>query len=247
MAHSRHFGPAGGLVLGTNPSEPAGVAAPAVLEKGVAYLDRYEGEGLEEVVLLVGLSGGIGSGKSTVAEALADRGAVVVDADTIAREVVEPDHPGFAAVVARFGLGVLDENGRLDRSALARIVFADEEARRDLNAIVHPLVAAETQRRVAAAPPGSVVVMDVPLLVEAARGGYDLVVIVEAPEEVRLKRLAARGMDEAEARRRMSAQASDAERRAVADVVLDNSGSRQELDRQVDALWADLTARLASR
>jgi dephospho-CoA kinase len=195
-------------------------------------------------VLLVGLSGGIGSGKSTVAEALADRGAVLVDADTIAREVVEPDHPGFAAVVARFGLGVLDDHGRLDRSALARIVFADEEARRDLNAIVHPLVAAETQRRVAAAPPGSVVVMDVPLLVEAARGGYDLVVIVEAPEEVRLKRLASRGMDEAEARRRMSAQASDAERRAVADVVLDNSGSREELDRQVDALWADLTARL---
>ena len=197
-------------------------------------------------MILIGLSGGIGSGKSTVARALAERGAVVVDADTIAREVVEPDGPGFAAVVARFGLGVLDEGGRLDRPALAGIVFADEEARRDLNAIVHPLVAAETQRRVAAAPSGSVVVMDVPLLVEAARGGYDLVVIVEAPEDVRLARLTARGMDEADARRRMAAQASDAERRAIADVVLDNSGSPEDLEHQVDRLWADLTARLAA-
>jgi dephospho-CoA kinase len=197
-------------------------------------------------VILVGLTGGIGSGKSTVTRALAERGAVVVDADTIAREVVEPDGPGFAAVVARFGLGVLDHRGRLDRSALAEVVFGDEDARRDLNAIVHPLVAAETQRRVAATPPGSVVVMDVPLLVEAARSGYDLVVIVEAPEDVRLARLAARGMDEADARRRMAAQASDAERRAVADVVLDNSGSPEDLERQVDRLWADLTARLAA-
>jgi dephospho-CoA kinase len=201
---------------------------------------------MEYFVTLVGLSGGIGSGKSTVARALAARGAVVVDSDAIAREVVEPDRPGFVAVVARFGLGVLDGHGRLNRPALAQVVFADEEARRDLNAIVHPLVAAETQRRVAAAPPGSVVVMDVPLLVEAARGGYDVVVIVEAPPEVRLERLAARGMDEADARRRMAAQATDAERRALADVVLDNSGSPEKLERQIDSLWADLTARLAA-
>jgi dephospho-CoA kinase len=194
-------------------------------------------------VVLVGLSGGIGSGKSTVARSLAARGALVLDADVIAREVVEPGGPGFDAVVARFGPELVGGDGRLDRAALARIVFDDARARRDLNAIVHPLVAAETQRRAAAGPPGSVVVMDVPLLVEAARTGYDVVVIVEAPEDVRLERLARRGMDPDDARRRMAAQASDAERRAVADVVIDNSGSPDDLERQVDALWADLSAR----
>ena len=191
-------------------------------------------------MLLVGLSGGIGSGKSTVARALAARGAVVVDSDAVAREVVEPGTAGFEAVVARFGPGVLGGDGRLDRAALARLVFSDENARADLNGIVHPLVALETQRQVAATPPGAVVVLDVPLLVEAARGGYDLVVIVEAPAPVRLERLAARGMDPEDARRRMAAQATDAERRAVADVVLDNSGPPEELVRQVDALWRRL-------
>jgi dephospho-CoA kinase len=194
-------------------------------------------------VVLVGLSGGIGSGKSTVARSLAARGALVLDADVIAREVVEPGGPGFDAVVARFGPELVGGDGRLDRAALARIVFDDARARRDLNAIVHPLVAAETQRRAAAGPPGSVVVMDVPLLVEAARTGYDVVVIVEAPEDVRLERLARRGMDPDDARRRMAAQASDAERRAMADVVIDNSGSPDDLERQVVALWADLSAR----
>jgi dephospho-CoA kinase len=194
-------------------------------------------------VLLVGLSGGIGSGKSTAARALAARGALVLDADAIAREVVEPGQPGFDPVVARFGPSVVADDGRLDRPALARIVFDAPDARRDLNAIVHPLVAQETQRRVAAAPAGAVIVMDVPLLVEAARSGYQLVVIVEAPEEIRLERLATRGMDPADARRRMATQATDAERRAVADVVLDNSGSLADLERQIDALWATLAAR----
>ena len=177
-----------------------------------------------------------------MARGLARRGAVVIDADAIAREVVEPGQPGLAAVVSRFGPEVLDGGGRLDRPALAALVFDDAAARADLNAIVHPLVAAETARRMAAAAPDAVVVIDVPLLVEAARSGYDVVVIVEAPEEVRLERLVRRGMSPDDARRRMAAQASDAERRKVADVVLDNSGSPEDLERQVDSLWAQLTA-----
>jgi len=197
-------------------------------------------------MLRVGLSGGIGSGKSTVARALARRGAFVVDADAIAREVVEPGEPGLAAVVERFGPGVLDGEGRLDRPKLAALVFDDSGARADLNAIVHPRVAAETVRRIAAAPPDAIVVIDVPLLVEAARSGYDAVVIVEAPEEVRLERLVGRGMTPDDARRRMAAQASDADRRKVADVILDNSGSEDDLERQIDALWAQLTSSLRS-
>jgi dephospho-CoA kinase len=195
-------------------------------------------------MLRVGLSGGIGSGKSTVARGLARRGAIVIDADAIAREVVEPGQPGLAAVVERFGPGVLDGDGRLDRPKLAALVFEDAAARADLNAIVHPRVAAETARRIAAAPADAVVVIDVPLLVEAARSGYDAVVIVEAPEAVRLERLVGRGMSPDDARRRMAAQASDAERRKVADVVLDNAGSEADLDPQIDALWAQLTASL---
>ena len=179
-----------------------------------------------------------------MARALARRGAVVIDADAIAREVVEPGGHGLGAVVERFGPGVLDGGGRLDRPALAALVFEDAAARADLNAIVHPLVALESARRIAAAPPQSVVVLDVPLLVEAARSGYDVVVIVEAPEAVRLERLVERGMNPDDARRRMAAQAGDAERRKVADVVLDNSGSPEDLGRQVDALWAQLVASL---
>jgi dephospho-CoA kinase len=198
-------------------------------------------------MLRVGLSGGIGSGKSTVARALSRRGAIVIDADAIAREVVEPGEPGLAAVVERFGPEVLDGDGRLDRPKLAALVFDDAAARAGLNAIVHPLVAAETARRIAAAPSDAVVVIDVPLLVEAARSGYDAVVIVEAPEAVRLERLVGRGMSPDDARRRMAAQAGDAERRKVADVILDNSGSEEDLERQIDALWAQLTASLRSR
>jgi dephospho-CoA kinase len=195
-------------------------------------------------MLRVGLSGGIGSGKSTVARALARRGAIVIDADAIAREVVEPGQPGLAAVVERFGPEVLDAEGRLDRPKLAALVFDDPAARADLNAIVHPRVAVETARRMAAAPSDAVVVIDVPLLVEAARSGYDVVVIVEAPEPVRLERLIARGMSPEDARRRMAAQASDADRRKVADVILDNAGSEEDLETQIDALWAQLAASL---
>jgi dephospho-CoA kinase len=195
-------------------------------------------------MLRVGLSGGIGSGKSTVARALARRGAIVIDADAIAREVVEPGESGLAAVVERFGPEVLDAEGRLDRPKLAALVFDDAPARADLNAIVHPRVALETARRTAAAPSDAIVVIDVPLLVEAARSGYDVVVIVEAPEPVRLERLTARGMTPDDARRRMAAQASDADRRKVADVILDNAGSEEDLEHQIDALWAQLTASL---
>jgi dephospho-CoA kinase len=176
-----------------------------------------------------------------VARLLADRGAVIVDADAIAREVVAPGLPGFDAVVARFGTDVVGPDGTLNRPALAAKVFGDDEALAALNGIVHPLVAEETARRVAEAPPDAVVVADVPLLVEAAKRGYALVVIVEAPEDLRLERLAGRGMDPADARRRMAAQATDAERRAVADVILDNSGDEAHLERQVEALWTRLT------
>jgi len=195
-------------------------------------------------MLRVGLTGGIGSGKSTAARALARRGAVVIDADAISREVVEPGQPGLAAVVERFGEGILDGDGRLDRPALAALVFADAGARGDLNAIIHPLVAAESARRMAAAPADSVVVLDVPLLVEAAKSGYDVVVIVEAPPDVRIERLVGRGMTADDARKRMAAQASDQERRKVADIVLDNSGSEEDLEAQIDSLWAQLTASL---
>jgi dephospho-CoA kinase len=177
-----------------------------------------------------------------VARLLAARGAVVVDADAIAREVVQPGQPGFDAVVERFGPEVVGADGALDRPALAARVFGDSEALAALNGIVHPLVAQETARRIAAVPPGTVVIADVPLLVEAARSGYALVVIVEAPEDVRLERLAARGLNPTDARRRMAAQATDAQRRAVADVILDNSGDEAQLARQVDALWERLTA-----
>ena len=191
----------------------------------------------------VGLSGGVGSGKSTVAARLAEHGAVVIDADAIAREVVEPGTPGFDAVVARFGDAVVAD-GRLDRPALAKIVFADEQARKDLNAIVHPLVGQRTSELTDAAPDGAVVVYDVPLLVEADLApGFDVVVIVLAAQDVRLRRLAARGMPEDDARARMAAQADDEQRRAVADEIIENNGSREDLLAAVDALWERLQAR----
>jgi dephospho-CoA kinase len=189
-------------------------------------------------VLRIGLTGGIGAGKSAVAGLLAGHGAVVIDADTIAREVVEPGSPGFEAVVAEFGAGVCGADGRLDRAKLASIVFADEAARRRLNAIVHPLVAERTAELLAAVAPDAVVVHDVPLLVENGLAGhYDLVLVVEAPAAARLARLAERGMAPAEARARMAAQASDADRRAVADVLIRNDGSPDDLAARVDAVW----------
>jgi len=189
-------------------------------------------------VLRIGLTGGIGAGKSVVASLLAGHGAVVVDADAIAREVVEPGSRGFDAVVAEFGPQVRGGDGRLDRARLASIVFADEAARRRLNAIVHPLVAARTAELLSVAAPEAVVVHDVPLLVENGLAGhYDLVLVVEAPVAARLGRLAERGMAPEEARARMAAQASDADRRAVADVLIRNDGTLDDLAAQVDAVW----------
>ncbi len=195
-------------------------------------------------MLRIGLTGGIGAGKSTVARELERLGAVVVDADSIAREVVAPGTGGLAAVVAEFGDDVLTAEGALDRPALGRIVFADPEARARLEAITHPLIAGETARRVAGLAPDSVVVHDVPLLVENRLAeNYDLVVVVGADEGVRVGRLVRdRGMSEEDALARVRAQASDAERRAVADVWLDNSGSPDELLAQVRRLWEDRVA-----
>jgi dephospho-CoA kinase len=194
-------------------------------------------------VLRIGLTGGIGSGKSTVSRLLADHGAVIVDADAIAREVVEPGTPGLAAVVEAFGPSVLAADGSLDRPALADVVFADPEARRRLDAIVHPLVRARAGELAAAAPPDAVVVHDVPLLVETGQAAaYDLVLVVEADPETRVARLVQRGLTADDARARMAAQATDEQRRAVADVVLDNSGTPEQLAAQVATFWADRVA-----
>ena len=192
----------------------------------------------------IGLTGGIGSGKSTAARRFAELGALVVDADLVAREVVEPDTPGLAAVAAAFGPGVLAPDGRLDRPALARIVFGDEDALSRLNAIVHPLVRARVAELIAAAPAGTVVVQDVPLLVETGQAAaFDLVVVVQAAAAARLDRLVRdRDMPVEQARARMAAQATDEQRRAVADVVLTNDGTPEDLRAQVDRLWADRIA-----
>jgi dephospho-CoA kinase len=191
-------------------------------------------------VLNIGLTGGIGSGKSTVSALLADRGAVIIDADRIAREVVEPGTPGLAAVVAAFGDGVVGPDGGLDRPALAAVVFADPEARARLDGIVHPLVRARAAEVAAAAPPDAVLVHDIPLLVETGQAGrYELVLVVQADLDTRVARLVARGMTEDDARARIAAQATDEQRAAVADVVLDNSGTREELASRVDRFWTE--------
>lgn len=191
-------------------------------------------------MLRVGLSGGIGSGKSTVAGRLAEHGAVVIDADLLAREVVAPGTPGLAEIVAAFGDGVVDASGALDRAALAARVFSDDSARVTLNGITHPRIGARTAELISAAPSDAVVVHDVPLLVENGLAPmYHLVLIVDAASEVRVERLVGRGLSEQDARNRMAKQASDAQRRAVADVWLDNSGTPDRVLSVVDALWAD--------
>lgn len=194
--------------------------------------------------MIVGLTGGIGAGKSAVAARLAEHGALVVDADVVAREVVAPGTEGLAAVVAAFGSGVLADDGSLDRQRLGALIFADDEARARLNAIVHPLVSQRSAELAADAPDDAVVVHDVPLLVENALApAYDVVVVVLADENVRIQRLRdTRGMREEEARARMAAQTTDDQRRAVADAVLDNSGTLADLHRQVDDLWRDRLA-----
>lgn len=198
-------------------------------------------------MLKVGLTGGIGSGKSEVSARLRERGAVVIDADKIAREVVEPGTPGLAAVVAEFGADVLLPSGALDREKVGRIVFGDPARLAALNAIVHPLVGERMQELMDAAPAGAVVVYDVPLLAENGLAPmYDEVVVVDAPEETQLDRLVARrGMTEEDARARMANQASRADRRAIATRIIDNSGTLDDLKAQVDALWEALTRRAA--
>ncbi|MBD3142889.1 dephospho-CoA kinase [Microbispora bryophytorum] len=197
-------------------------------------------------MLKVGLTGGIGSGKSEVSRRLAARGAVVVDADKIAREVVEPGTPGLAEIVEAFGEGVLRPDGTLDRERLGAIVFADAEKLKVLNGIVHPKVGERSEQLQREAPDDAVVVYDVPLLAEnnlAAR--YDVVIVVDTPDEVRLERLLQlRGMRKADARARIAAQASREERLRIADIVIGNEGSLDDLDAEVDKVWQDLSARV---
>lgn len=192
----------------------------------------------------IGLTGGIGAGKSAVADLLVSYGAVLIDSDLIAREVVAPGTPGLAAVVAEFGPGVLGADGALDRPALGAIVFGDPERLAALNAIVHPLVRERSAQLEAAAAPDAIVVHDVPLLAEnGLRPLFDQVIVVDADQEVRLDRLVRlRGMAESEARARMAAQASREQRLAVADLVVENNGSPAELAERVKALWEQLSS-----
>ena len=189
--------------------------------------------------LRVGLTGGIGAGKSTVAALLEERGAAVTSADEVSRDVVSPGSTGLAAVVAEFGEDILASDGSLDRSALGRVVFSDDLRRARLEEILLPLIAAEAWARMETVPAGQVAVYDVPLLVEGQMQDlFDLVIVVEADLELRLESLAERGMGREEALARIASQATDEERRAVADVVLSNSGSTDELRREVDRLWS---------
>lgn len=199
-------------------------------------------------MLKVGLTGGIGSGKSEVTRRLAGLGAVVIDADLIAREVVAPGTPGLAAVAAEFGAGVLRPDGSLDRDRLGSMVFADPGARARLNAIMHPLIGAATAGRFAAAPADAIVVHDVPLLVEVGLArAYDAVIVVAASPETQLARLVGnRGMTEEDARARIAAQAPLADKVAIADHVITNDGARRDLDDQVRRVWRELRARLGS-
>jgi len=192
-------------------------------------------------VQMIGLTGGIGSGKSTVAALLEAKGAVVVDADLIARQVVEPGSPVLDQLAERFGADVVGADGRLDRAALAARAFVDDESRKALDAITHPAIGEEFLRQVAAAPEGAVVVHDVPLLVESKNPAqYRGVIVVEAPREVRLSRLEARGIARGDAENRMAQQATDEQRRAIATWVLDNAGDPDALRAQVDTLWPSL-------
>jgi dephospho-CoA kinase len=197
-------------------------------------------------VIKVGLTGGIGSGKSEVARLLAARGAVVIDADALAREAVAPGSAGLAQVIAEFGRQFVTPDGSLDRSALGKVVFSDPERLAALNAIVHPYVGRRSQELIAAAPRDSVVVYDVPLLAENhLEEQYDVVVVVDTSPETQLKRLqGSRRMSVADAQARMAAQTGREQRRAVADVVIGNDGGLDELHAEVDRLWRTLAAPL---
>ncbi|MGZ4119215.1 MAG: dephospho-CoA kinase [Actinomycetota bacterium] len=197
-------------------------------------------------MLLVGLTGGIGAGKSTVARLLADRGAVIIDADSIVRELQRPGTEVFRAIVERFGKQVVAADGSLDRPKLADIAFRDEDARSALNAIVHPAVYAVMAERITAIEDeNAVVVLDIPLLAEAGgREGMDVVIVVDADQDLRVTRVVdERGLDARQVRARMAAQASSEQRAALADVVIRNDGDMEALRAQVDALWVMLSER----
>lgn len=200
---------------------------------------------------LIGLTGGIASGKSAVANRLAEHGAVRIDADQLARDVVEPGTPALAEIERRFGSGVLLPDGSLNRPALGAIIFSDDQARLDLNAITHPAVGRLGKQLIAEAgkkDPSAIVVYDVPLLLEASKQPdyykFDLVVVVEADAETRVRRMVElRGMTEQEARGRVASQSTDEERRAIADVVIDSNGTLDDTLRQADELWHEVSAR----
>jgi dephospho-CoA kinase len=200
-------------------------------------------------MLLVALTGGIASGKSTVARRLAEHGAVIVDADQVARQVVEPGEPALARIAEEFGPGVIGADGSLDRAALGAVVFSDPEGRLKLNAITHPAVAQRSHDLFAAAgaaDPAAIVVYDVPLLVEAGRTDeFDFIVVVHAATETRIARMIEqRGMTREEALHRINSQATDTDRFAIADVVIDADGTLEETLIQSDALWENLRARV---
>jgi dephospho-CoA kinase len=194
-------------------------------------------------MIRLGLTGGIGSGKSTVAGMLAERGAVVIDADQIARDLVGPGGEALAELVTEFGPRILQQDGSLSRGELASLAFSDPRATERLNAIMHPLIRAEAERRIADSPTSAVVVYDMPLLVETGQADLvDVVVVVDVPEDVQVDRaVRLRGLDREDVLRRMEVQATRADRRAAADVVIDNSGDLAETQAQVAALWASLT------
>lgn len=187
----------------------------------------------------IALTGGIASGKSMVADEFARLGAVIVDADLLAREVVAPRSPGLERIVQRFGAGMLNEDGTLDRARLGDLVFVDDDARADLNAIVHPLVRERSEELFAAAPPGNVVIEVIPLLVETGlHQAFDHVIVVDAPTEVQVRRLMQRsGLTADQARTRVRIQANREDRIAAADWVIDNSGDQASTVRQVEDLW----------
>ena len=200
-------------------------------------------------MLLVGLTGGLGAGKSTVARMLADRGAVIVDADELARRAIAPDTPGHRKVLESFGDGVLAQDGSIDRRALAAVVFDDPEARRALESITHPevfrMLADEVERR---RDTDDVVVFDAPLIVETGFDeATDVLVVVALDPALQVERVVARGMDRAEAEARIAAQASPEERRSRADEVLRNDGDLEDLERRVEALWERLRRSAAER
>lgn len=188
---------------------------------------------------LVGLTGGIGSGKSAVAQYLVARGAELIDADVVARKVVEPGTDGLARIVERFGASILHPDGTLDREALAAIVFSDDGARRDLEAITHPAIAAAMAERMASlGETDNVVILDAPLIVETGRGGFDCLLVVAAKDETQVDRLVRlRGMTEADARARIAAQAPLEEKLAKADIVIWNEASLEDLEQEVERVW----------